>query len=626
MTGRFAFFACVFLGLLLPRASSAQTKPDLSIIGVKVPYSGSTKSAASSFTVRYIVNCEHKSILAKLAVEFLYCDTTSSSSCKLLGTQILSTSFSAGQFRTFFSPTLTLPVSARYGKRHVWIKLDSGNDVAESNESNNTSKVGITVTVRPDLTIPKANVSSAKLKAGSSFTVQPTILNAAKTSAVTQAFSLTYYYCPSKSASGCTVLGSEQISTGLYSGSSFSHGSPNLKIPAGAASGVRYVRVMVDSTKAVVESNEGNNGRFVPLAIQDSKPDLAVDSTTVPYSGSTKSAGATFTARCQVKNKSTLSLTKDFNLNYYYCAAKQGTSGCSYIGQKKVTYNFGAKSAKYFNSPTITLPVTASLGTGYVRFFVDGTDVVSETNESNNDAYHAVKVATKPDLLVSKATVPAGGSVAAPGAKFTAKYFIKNQPKTSAFATPFAVAFHYCPSMGGSGCVKLGEQKVSATFNSGAAYALTTKTLTIPPTASPGFRYVRATVDSGKAVAESDETNNLRYSPINVVAAPKDAGSDATDAGLDAGASDLAPGDAGSGDTGGQAADAATDTGAQDGGAKEGWFWPDQGSPTSADAAEKAGPPITASGCQCRAGGGAGAPWLLLGLALLLLRARRRRR
>lgn len=627
MTGRSVCIACVFLGLLLPRASSAQPKPDLSIIGAKVPYSGSTNSAAATFTARYIVNNEHKAIAATITVDFQYCETTSASSCKPLATQVLSTTFSSGQVRTFFSPTLTLPTSAQYGARYVRILLDSGDDVAESNESNNSAQLSITVSVRPDLTISQAKVSSASLKAGSSLTAQLTVLNTAKTSAVAQAYSLTYYYCPSKSSSGCAVMGSEQISSGLYSGASFSHGSPNLKIPTSAASGSRYVRILVDSTKAVVESNEGNNAQFVPLTIQDSKPDLAVDSTTVPYTGNTKSAGATFTARCQVKNKSTSSVTKDFNLNYYFCVAK-GASGCSYLGQKKVTYNFGANSAKYFNSPALTMPVTTSLGTGYIRFLVDGTDVVSETNESNNDAYHGVKVTTKPDLLVSKATVPASGSASAPGATFTAKYVIKNQSQTSAFSTPFSVAYHYCPSMTGGGCTKLGEQKISTTFNSGAAYALTTKALTLPPSASPGFRYVRVTVDSGTAVVESNESNNQHYSPISVVAAPKDAGSDATDAGADVG-TDLAQADAGAqeagADVGGAADAAAADSGAAEGGSKEGWFWPDQGKEAGGDAAEKAGPPITASGCQCRASGGGGAGALALVLLMALALATRRR-
>ena len=112
MTRRFVCIACVCLGLLLPWASSAQLKPDLSIIATKVPYSGSANSAAATFTARYIVNCQHQAIKAKFAVDFLYCTNTSVSSCKPLATQILTTSFSSSQVRTFFSPTLKLPTSS----------------------------------------------------------------------------------------------------------------------------------------------------------------------------------------------------------------------------------------------------------------------------------------------------------------------------------------------------------------------------------------------------------------------------------------------------------------------------------------------------------------------------------
>jgi len=498
----------------------------------------------------------------------------------------------------------------------------------------------IKISVRPDLSITTATVPAKgqKLKAKTPFTAQLTILNAAKSSAITQAFSLSYYYCPAKSASGCTALGSEQVYTDLYSGVSYSHGSINLVVPASASSGSRYVRMVADSTKAVPESNENNNELYAPVTILDSKPDLLVDSTTVPYTGSTSGAGAAFVARCQLHNKSTTGLTKDFNLNYYYCSASSSTS-CAYLGQKKVTHNFSGNSSKYVNSPSLKLPVTVTLGTGYLRFFVDGTDVIPETNEGNNDAYASFSVTAKPDLYVSKATVPASGSVSTPGATFTAKYIVKNQSGTSAFSTPFSAAFYYCAGLASSGCTLLGQQKISSTFNASAAYTLTTGTLTIPTTASPGFRYVRVTVDSDKDLAEADETNNDKYSPITVKAAPPDLGLDlpppdaAAEAGLpDAGSSE-AGGDAATDrgpEAGGDAAaeggaDVAIKEGGPKEGGKEGWFWPDQaleGGAKAPDAEEKPGPPITATGCECATGQGAGGTAVMV-LMFVLVLARR---
>ena len=630
MFSRSLGFVSVCAGLLLlPRPVSAQA--DLSVGVATVPYSGSANKAGDSFTAHYTIVASHAPVTSHFSVDFSYCDKLSSTSCELLGVQVVTASFSAGQIRVFYSSPLKLPSSVTYGTRYVQIKVDAGDDVAESNEGNNQWLASVPITALPDLSITQAKVASPQ-KANASFTAQLTLLNAANTSAITKAISLSYYYCTSKAASACTALGSEQVNSGLYSGASLNHSSIKLVIPATATSGSRHVRVLVDSTKAVAESNEANNELYAPLTIVDSMPDLSVDNTSAPHTGSMSHAGATFTARCRVRNKTSAALTQDFNLNYYYCLTS-GSTACAFLGQKKVTNNLAGNSTLYVNSPSLTLPVTATLGTGYLRFFVDGTDLILETNEGNNDTYHLFKLTAKPDLLVSKATVPASGSVATPGAKFTVSYIVKNQSNTSAFSTSFWAACYYCPGLSASGCSLLGKQKVQNAFNSGATYVVNTNTLTMPATASPGMRYVRVLVDSAKDLDEADETNNDLFSPISVTAPVADAGVDAWDASADAGGdaavADLALPDvpAPAPDTSGQGGgDVKTDLAGEGGNA---WLWPDQALEGGApDAAEKPGPPITASGCQYSPARGSsrGTLALMLALALALARASRARK
>ncbi len=112
--------------------------------------------------------------------------------------------------------------------------------------------------------------------------------------------------------------------------------------------------------------------------------------------------------------------------------------------------------------------------------------------------------------------MPATGSAAMPGDTFTATYSLLNTMATSAFSTNFMVSYYLCSSLGTTSCVLLGISPVLQNFLSGGTLGLSSPTLTIPKLTKAGAYYVRAFVDSGGKVAESNEGNNNRYDMITV--------------------------------------------------------------------------------------------------------------
>jgi len=493
--------------------------PDLSVVSLTVPASGTVASAGSSFTVSYSLKGSNEAITTDFFVDLFYCSAAATTNCLHLASQYITNNFSANQTLNFTSASLTLPTSAEYGTRYIRMVVDSGSNVSEANETNNAIYKSFSITARPDLYIPSATVPSpAKtLTPGTSFQGNFVISNTTKTSAANATFILSFYYCTAKTTTGCTIIGSEQLTLLLNSGSSITHSAAPMMVPTSAASGTGYIRAFVDSTSAVLESNESNNNYYSTINITSSSYDLLLSSTTVPFNGDTKHAGSTFTTQCQVKNNSTSSLSTPFIIYHYFCLSA-GTANCALLGQSSVSYSFSPNATYYVNSPALTVPSMAQYGTGYLRFFVDGNDAVAESNESNNNTYKSVTVSTYPDLYYLSANIPTSGNVAGPGSTFTGSFTLNNLSDSSAFTKDFSVKYYYCASYSSSttGCTQIGKETISKDFFSGTSHNYTSTTLTLPSTAATGLRYILVQADSEQAITESNEKNNLFSKAIQV--------------------------------------------------------------------------------------------------------------
>jgi hypothetical protein len=396
--------------------------------------------------------------------------------------------------------------------------------------------------------------------------------------------------------------------------------------------------LLSDNALTVVVTNSSNVTAPCPVNRVDVQlsyttvPDLTITSTSAPSSGSTAKAGDTFYVKCAVRAWHE-AISTTFYLYYYHCPSS-ASWGCTKLGDKQITSSFTSGQEQSFTSGALKLPASAVYGTSYIRFEVDATNAISETVESNNTRYDSISVTALPDLWMSASKVPDSGTTTGPGSKFTGAYTIKNKAAASGVSTNFVVAYHYCASKAATSCPQLGNQVIVQNIDSGATTSFTTPVLTLPGVATSGTRYIRATIDSQKAITEASETNNVVYTAITVGTPVVDAGPsdlnlvdtvphvdvawpDAT-AYLDQGASpDVPTTNVDAGTTGDTAPLA--DTGA----AKEQWFWPDTGKPAHKDTGARPADPGDDSGCAV-AGGASDFSALLPLLLLLALRRRPR--
>lgn len=165
------------------------------------------------------------------------------------------------------SEVLTIPSGTTAGSYYILFVADADAQVTESNETNNTGSVLITVTSAsgsPDLVVEAATASPVALTAGQTTTASCTVRNQGTAASV--ASSLKYYLSSDNAYStGDTYLATDAVGA-LASGATAAV-SEVLTIPAATASGTWYIVFVADADAQVAESNESNNTGYIALNI-----------------------------------------------------------------------------------------------------------------------------------------------------------------------------------------------------------------------------------------------------------------------------------------------------------------------------------------------------------------------
>ena len=235
---------------------------------------------------------------------------------------------------------------------------------------------------KPDLIVQDISVSSSRV-AGQSATITATLKNQGNADA-NGSVQLKYYVDGS-------YIGSDNLSWGLDAGDS---NTESISYTA-SSSGSHSIRVYVDSSFIVSESNESNNNRTESFTWSSPpKPDLIVQNISISPSSPTAGQSATITAT--LKNQGNAKANGSIRLKYYVDG--------SYIGDDYLSFGLGVGSS---NNESISYTYAGSSGGNHtVKVIVDTGNIVSESNESNNDrseTYYWNPV-PKPDLDVLSIT------------------------------------------------------------------------------------------------------------------------------------------------------------------------------------------------------------------------------
>lgn len=166
----------------------------------------------------------------------------------------------------------TVPASTLAGQYFAIVQLDPSDTVAESNENNNVSSSGLTITVtgggnqQPDLTIADLQIPTASVAAGTILSYNFDASNAG-TAAVPGNFTIKSYISTDQTLSANDVQDGT-IQTGNYAAGFSQNNIPGAStIPASLAAGPYYLIVKIDADNAIAEGNENNNVVVKPFAI-----------------------------------------------------------------------------------------------------------------------------------------------------------------------------------------------------------------------------------------------------------------------------------------------------------------------------------------------------------------------
>jgi subtilase family serine protease len=160
------------------------------------------------------------------------------------------------------STSITIP-SIPPGTYYLIAKADGPNAITESDESNNT--LAKKILIGPDLQVSVLRAPTSAV-AGSTISVSDTTRNSG---GITDGTSTVTRYYLSKNASvdaSDTVLASRTVPV-LGVNAADAGPSINVVIPASTTAGLWHIIAVADATNAVMESNETNNKKVIPITI-----------------------------------------------------------------------------------------------------------------------------------------------------------------------------------------------------------------------------------------------------------------------------------------------------------------------------------------------------------------------
>ena len=448
-------------------------------------------SAAATVTQYYVSSGNWKSTSSQLL--------TGSRSVPQLGPGITSTG----------TTTVTVPSSVAVGNYYVLACADDTNVVPESNETNNCAAAPNQVQVGPDLIESGVSTSTTMTGAGSALQVNDTATNQGAWSAAT---SFTQYYLSpytTKTSASRLLSGNRSVPT-LAAGAT-SSGTATVMVPSDMAVGSYYLLACADDTSLVPETNENNNCASYSTRLQVG-PDLIESgvSTTATAVGPSSVIVVNDTTSNQGGSAAAASVTQ------YYLSPYNSKTGASQLlgGNRSVSaLAAGGSSA---GSTSVTVPSTITVGSYYLLACADDTNLVPETNETNNCTAASAKVLVGPDLIESAVSTTA--TAAGPGSILLVNDTATNQGAGNAAAS--VTQYYLSPYNSKTGASQLlsGNRGVAA-LTAGAS-STGSATVTVPSNMAVGSYYLLACADDTNLVPETNETNNCAAGAVKVLVGP----------------------------------------------------------------------------------------------------------
>jgi trimeric autotransporter adhesin len=422
----------------------------------------------------------------------------------------------AGGAQASLMRSVQIPGGTTAGRYWIIARANATNAVQEVDspaQANNVRATATPITVGPDLVVSAATATPTSTAPGLSVGVNHTVRNQGAQAA--GAFDVSVYLSSDNQFQDGLdlLLTTRRVTAGLAPAAMSAAMTPAV-IPAGQPAGAYFLIVRADSTGVapgeVTEGDEGNNLFAVPLTVV--RADLAVTSVTAP---AVAAPGMNISVTHVVRNTATAAGGALATVTRLSLSADPTPGGDTFLMDVPVGPLAGGATATITRS--VPLPGGLAPGLYWILAEANVLDSVVEADaatQANNIRATATPIIVGPDLTVTAGTVTPVS--AAPGQTVNVSSTIRNQGGQAAAA--FEVGFFlsdnnaFDPGLD----IPLGTRLVPGGL---AALAMSTATtsLVIPANQTASGYFIILKADSGDAVGEADESNNIRAIPLTVV-------------------------------------------------------------------------------------------------------------
>ena len=416
--------------------------------------------------------------------------------------------------------SVTLSLSLTPGTYFLFVQTDIVNQVNETDETNNVFATPIQITVRkPDL-VPTAfgATTSTTVDAGGTITLTWTVAN--QTASGGTAFQPWYdqvWLSTDNTFGGDTALDFVQHTADLTAGNSYTVASYTQTISILLAPGTYFLFLQTDHFGQVNETDETNNVFATPIQITVRKPDL-VPTAFGATTSTTVDAGGTITLTWTVANQAASGGTA-FQPWYdqVWLSTDNTFGGDTALDFVQHTADLTAGNSYTVASYTQTISILLAPGTYFLFLQTDHFGQVNETDETNNVFATPIQITVrKPDLVptafsaTTSTTVDAGGTI-------TLTWTVANQAASGGTAfQPWYDQVWLSTDNTFGGDTALDFVQHTADLTAGNSYTVASYTQTISISLAPGTYFLFLQTDHFGQVNETDETNNVFATPIQI--------------------------------------------------------------------------------------------------------------
>ncbi len=403
-------------------------------------------------------------------------------------------------------PNFNLPSNISSGDYYIIASADNGNNLSETDESNNTNSVKITI-VEPisDLSVPSFYSYYPTVTAGTYFYANSTLSNSGNTflSNVTIGY---YLSADSVFNVGDTYLSSNYIGY-LYAGNS-SYDYPSFLIPSEVPAGNYYVLAVADYSNLISESDEDNNVNVLPVTITTPAVDLSLYSLSAFPTDVT--AGSYLNASVYEFNNGD-SYAPAHSIYYFLSADTTYDASDAYLNSEYV-YSTYPGSYNYFN-PTLSIPYGTANGNYFILAITDFNSEVAEMNETNNMLFTPLTISSPfVDLTISPLSYET--------LKVTPGAIVYPQMTEYNYGNDYASTHYVGYFLSTDSTYDIGDTYVGSDYVGGIYGNNSTGLnpyLIIPSEVPVGSYYILAVADYMNYISESNEDNNVATFKTEVV-------------------------------------------------------------------------------------------------------------